>query len=1111
MTKPEPSGPPDDDPLWYKDAMVYELHVRSFCDGANDGVGDFKGLRRKLDYLQDLGVTALWLLPFYPSPLKDDGYDIADYTDVHPAYGTLADFKAFLREAHRRGLRVITELVLNHTSDRHPWFQRARRAKRGSVWRDFYVWSDTPDKYRQARIIFKDFETSNWTWDPVARAYYWHRFYSHQPDLNYDNPRVRKEIISVVDFWLDLGVDGLRLDAVPYLYEREGTSCENLPETHAFLKELRAHVDAKYPNRMILGEANQWPEDAAQYFGQGDECQMAYHFPLMPRLFMAVRLEDRFPIVDILNQTPAIPEAAQWALFLRNHDELTLEMVTDEERDYMYRMYAHDKSMRINLGIRRRLAPLLENDRRKIELMLGLLFSMPGSPILYYGDEIGMGDNVYQGDRNGVRTPMQWSADRNAGFSRANPQQLYLPVIIDPGYHYEVINVETQQANPSSLLWWVKRLLARRKEYHAFGRGSLELLQPQNRRILAFVRRWRDETVLVVANLSRHTQFAELDLSAFKGARPLEIGGGAPFPAIGELPYLLTLGGYSCYWFSLETPQTAPGAPATEAALPALTVRGDWRALVRGRNGEALNELLPAFLREQRWFRGKARAIESARVVDRVTVYPDPSEPVVALVRVEYTDGEPERYVLPLAFLTGEAAEWRRREMPRTVLARLDADGQSGVLADAFWERSFLRGLLETLVRHRRLRGDEGGIAASTTRALRGLLGKDFASLEPVPLKVEQTNTSAVFGDRVLLKLYRRLEPGPNPELELGWYLTDRAYFPHVPAVAGALYYGRPEEETSALALLEEFIRGGEDSWQFTLDALAQYFERAASAPATVRLPPIPKQHLLAIAQEDPPALVTEMVGPYLEQARLLGQRTGELHAALAAPRDDPDLAPEPFTPFYQQALYHGLVSNLDQDFQRLREHVPELPEPVRSDAKRVLELEGEARKRLRVLQRRTIQALRIRCHRDYHLGQVLHTGKDFVIIDFEGEPARPLSARRIKSSPLRDIAGMLRSFHYASSVGLRNQVARAADTAARMDPWAHLWYVWASAAFLRGYQAQVGGLELLPKSLEDRAAILDAYLLEKTMYEVGYELNNRPDWVSVPLKGFLQLMEPSG
>ncbi|MFS8830042.1 maltose alpha-D-glucosyltransferase, partial [Synechococcus sp. R8-2] len=540
------------DPLWYKDAIIYELPARAFFDSDGDGVGDFQGLTEKLDYLQELGITAVWLLPFFPSPLKDDGYDVSDFTSVHPDLGTLEDFKIFLEAAHKRGIRVIIELILNHTSDQHPWFQRARRAAPGTPERDFYVWSDTPEKYKEARIIFQDFEASNWTWDSVAKAYYWHRFYSHQPDLNYDNPAVQKAMFEVVDFWLSLGVDGMRLDAVPYLYEREGTTCESLPETHAFLKALRRHIDQRYPGRMLLAEANQWPEDAVAYFGDGDECHMEFHFPLMPRLFMAIQMEDRFPIIDILQQTPPIPETCQWALFLRNHDELTLEMVTDEERDYMYQVYAKDPNARVNLGIRRRLAPLLGNSRRRIELMNSLLFSLPGTPVIYYGDEIGMGDNIYLGDRNSVRTPMQWSADRNAGFSRANPQKLYLPIVIDAEYHYEAVNVEAQRNNPHSLWWTMKRLIAVRKRFQAFGRGSFELLHPENRKVLAFVRAYRGERILVVANLSRYAQWVGLDLSPWEGLIPVEIFGHTEFPPIGRLPYFLTLGPHSFYWFSLE-------------------------------------------------------------------------------------------------------------------------------------------------------------------------------------------------------------------------------------------------------------------------------------------------------------------------------------------------------------------------------------------------------------------------------------------------------------------------------------------------------------------------------------------------------------------------------
>ncbi len=556
--------------LWYKDAVIYQLHVRSFFDSNDDGVGDFPGLTAKLDYLQDLGVTTIWLLPFYPSPLRDDGYDIADYMDVNPVYGTLRDFKHFVREAHARGLRIITELVINHTSDQHPWFQRARNSPPGGDWRDFYVWSDTPELYKEARIIFKDFEPSNWSWDPVAKAYYWHRFYSHQPDLNFDNPLVGKAVFEVLDYWLRMGVDGLRLDAVPYLFEREGTNCENLPETHVFLKKLRAHVDKHFPGRMLLAEANQWPEDAIAYFGDGDECQAAFHFPVMPRLFMAMHMEDRFPIVDILAQTPPIPDNCQWVMFLRNHDELTLEMVTDEERDYMWRVYARDRQARINLGIRRRLAPLLSNNRRQIELLNVLLFSLPGTPVVYYGDEIGMGDNIYLGDRHGVRTPMQWSPDRNAGFSRANPQRLYSPVILDAEYVFDAVNVEIQQKNPYSLLWWTKRLVALRQRHRAFSRGSFEPLTPTNGKVLAFVRRIDEECILVVANLARVAQYVELDLSEFAGRRPIEILGQTPFPSIGAGPYVLSLSPHGYYWFNLTKETDGDALAATQPR----TIRG---------------------------------------------------------------------------------------------------------------------------------------------------------------------------------------------------------------------------------------------------------------------------------------------------------------------------------------------------------------------------------------------------------------------------------------------------------------------------------------------------------------------------------------------------------
>ncbi|MBC7105534.1 MAG: maltose alpha-D-glucosyltransferase, partial [Firmicutes bacterium] len=895
----------DNDGLWYKDAIIYEVHVRAFYDSNGDGIGDFRGLTEKLDYLQDLGITAVWLLPFYPSPLKDDGYDIADYTGVHPAYGTVRDLKRFLREAHRRGLKVITELVCNHTSDQHPWFQRARRARPGSVWRNFYVWSGTPDRYRDARVIFKDFESSNWAWDPVAAAYYWHRFFSHQPDLNYDNPLVRRAIFRVVDFWLELGVDGLRLDAVPYLYEREGTNCENLPETHAFLKELRRHVDERFENRMLLAEANQWPEHAAAYFGDGDECHMAFHFPLMPRLFLAIRSEDRLPIVDILLQTPAIPPAAQWALFLRNHDELTLEMVSDEERDYMYRVYAQDPQMRVNLGIRRRLAPLLGNHRRRIELMNGLLFSLPGTPVIYYGDEIGMGDNIYLGDRHGVRTPMQWSADRNAGFSTANRQRLYLPVIVDPEYHYEAVNVEAQQRNPHSLLSWMKRLIALRKRYRAFGRGTLELLHPENRKVLAFLRRYEGELILVVANLSRFVQYAELDLSAFKGMVPVEIFGRVRFPEIGDRPYFITLGPHDFYWFSIEPPdghRECLVADPGQAVNPSAVVEGSPETLLRENGTRTLAGLLSSHLRSRSWFEGRDRQVKDVGVAEVLPVPYGAGTAHLLLVRVEYTEGDPETYVLPLARAAGQWAEQVRRQTPQAVIAEWREEGKGGVLYDALYEPGFCRALLEAVTRRRRFRGTRGTLVGAPTRALRAPLRNAGSLPEATAVEDRRTGTEVTFGDRLTLKIFRRVEEGVNPELEVGCFLLEKTGFYDLAPILGGLTYRSADGSELTVGVLRE-SPALEDAWQYTMGALNRYFERVARLPP----PDPPAPPVLELAREEPPAAVRNLVGGYLEAARRLGRQTAELHLALCTEDGGPDFAPEAFTSFDRRAAYHAL------------------------------------------------------------------------------------------------------------------------------------------------------------------------------------------------------------
>jgi len=1109
----------EDDPLWYKDAIIYELHVRSFYDSDGDGIGDFRGLTEKLDYLQDLGVTALWLLPFYPSPLKDDGYDIADYTDVHPSYGTLRDFQIFLREAHRRGLRVITELVVNHTSDQHAWFQRARRAKPGSPYRNFYVWSDTPEKYKDARIIFKDFESSNWAWDPVAGAYYWHRFYSHQPDLNFDSAAVRRAVFQAMDFWLGMGVDGLRLDAVPYLCEREGTSCENLPETHAILKKLRRHVDEKFKNRMLLAEANQWPEDAVPYLGEGDECHMAFHFPVMPRLFMGIHTEDHYPIVEILQQTPPIPETCQWAVFLRNHDELTLEMVTDEDRDYMYRMYAKDPRMRINLGIRRRLAPLLGNHRRRIELMNGLLLSLPGSPVIYYGDEIGMGDNIYLGDRNGVRTPMQWSADKNAGFSRANPQRLYLPISVDPEYHYEAVNVEAQQNNPHSLLWWTKRVMAMRSRFKAFGRGTIEFLHPDNRKVLVFVRRYQDESILVVANLSRFVQCAELDLSAFKGMVPVEVFGRTEFPPIGELPYFLTLGPHTFYWFALESKHAEHiTLTADEVPLPTLTVAGPLEALFQGKAKAALEAILPPYLTARRWFVGRTKRIKSASILDVLPLSFTPAKAFLTFVQVEYTDAAPETYLLPLTAAFGQRAEQMKQGFLHPLLAHLEVKGKeaerknTGLLFDALYEKEFCSALLDAISRRRHMKTAKGELITLRTPASPRIQGAAGAALEPKVIKAEQNNTSVVYGEQFILKLFRRIEPGVNPELELGRFLMEKTSFFHIPPVAGALEYRLRRGEPMTLAILHAFVQNQGNAWQYTLDALGRYFEWVLTHPE-VQSPPLPGESLLALSGQDIPPLAQETIGPYLASAELLGQRTAELHMALAQDGQNPDFAAEPLTDFYRQSLYHGMLTLTERNFGLLRKRLKEIPKAAQGDARKVLDCEAEVRKRFRKLRDRKITSMRIRCHGDYHLEDVLYTGKDFVIIDFEGESARSLGERRLKRTPFRDVAVMLRSFHYAAYTAFFDQAARGlvssqVQALTYLESWARFWYVWVCAVFLKAYIEIIGHTPLLPRDREELEVILDALLLEKAVSEVGHELNNRPDWVQIPLQGILQLLE---
>ena len=1115
MVKPTAQpAPMAGDRLWYKSAIVYEVPVRAFFDSNADGIGDFNGLTQKLDYVQDLGVTALWLLPFYPSPLKDDGYDIADYYSINPIYGTLRDFKVFLREAHARGLRVITELVLNHTSDQHAWFQRSRRAKPGSRERNYYVWSDTPEKYKDARIIFKDFEPSNWTWDPIARAYFWHRFYSHQPDLNYDSPDVHREILKVFEFWLDLGVDGFRLDAVPYLYEREGTSCESLPETHAYLKSLREYLDTKYGDRMLLAEANQWPEEAVTYFGsgKGDECHMAFHFPLMPRLFMAVRMEDRIPITDILDQTPALPETSQWALFLRNHDELTLEMVTDEERDYMYRVYASDSKARINLGIRRRLAPLLKNDRRRIELLNFLLLSLPGTPVIYYGDEIGMGDNIFLGDRNGVRTPMQWSADKNAGFSRASPQALFLPIILDPEYHYEAVNAEVEQHNLHSLLWWTKRVLALRKRWKVFGSGSLEFLHPENRKVLAFLRSDHDETVLVVANLSRFPQPVELDLARFQGSLPIELFGRTEFPLIGHRPYSLTLNAHSAFWFSLE-PARAREATRVAAARPIQTLEANesWEEFLTGQERVDFEACLPSFLQQRHWF-GSRGEIKSVRIRELIPVQLEPHKFFIAILIVDFDQSEPEEYLLPIGFATGDAAGRLETKEPQFVIARARLRGSNteGVLSDAAADERFAQLLLDAIARRRTLKSNGGALAGISSAAVRA--ARTETALHPNAIRTEQRNTAIIYGDKFFLKLFRRIELGINPGLESAQFLAEKQ-FPHIPAFAGALEFEREDGEHACFGLLTAFMPNAKDGWTFTLDALRRYIDRVRTLPPETLNDGSSGMPLVELAQREMPSATAQAIGTYLETARLLGHRAGELHLTLASDPDNKEFAPEPFTPFYQRSLYQSLRNHVTHQFRLLRRELKQLPETERDMASKVLELQDPILHRLRAIHQTPLQCVRIRCHGNFHLGHVLHTGKDFVIIDFEGEPGRSLSERRIKRSGLRDVASLIRSFDYAAHAALFHQLEGGnleAEQRRTLIPWAQFWSRHVGAAFLRSYLATVRDSHVIPKSKSEVGLMLNAFMMDRAVRELGNELLFRRDWVHVPLRSIIHLVDPS-
>ena len=1088
-----------EDALWYKDAVIYQLHVKAFFDSNDDGLGDFKGLTAKLDYVKDLGVNTLWLLPFYPSPLKDDGYDVADYHNVHPQYGTRNDFRTFVREAHRRGLRVITELVVNHTSDAHPWFQAARRAPAGSTKRDFYVWSDDDQKYRGTRIIFTDTEASNWTWDPVAKAHFWHRFFSHQPDLNFDNPQVLKAIFRTMRFWLDMGVDGFRLDAIPYLVEREGTNNENLPETHAVIKQIRAALDARYKSRLLLAEANQWPEDVREYFGEGDECHMAYHFPLMPRMYMAIAQEDRHPVVEIMQQTPDIPDSCQWAIFLRNHDELTLEMVTNRERDYMYRMYAADPRAKINLGIRRRLAPLMENDIERIKLMNSLLLSMPGSPIIYYGDEIGMGDNIYLGDRNGVRTPMQWSPDRNAGFSRADPQRLYLPPIMDAIYGYEAVNVEAQHREPASLLNWMRRMLAVRSTSKAFGRGKLTFLRPGNRKVLAYLREYGDEAILCVANLGRSAQPVELDLKRFRGRVPLELMGRTPFPPIGELPYLLTLPSCGYYWFRLAQPGEADVPRWHEDRLaredlPVLVLFDGWSSFFRERvvpwrigmadktRTQLEQSILPRYIESQRWYAAKGETVQRAKLAAYVLWEAGPRSWMLALLDVE-GPAEPAEYFVPLALAWEDSEEERIKALAPVTIAKVRQQANVGVIADAFADESFCHAMLAAIGAGRDVSVGNATLRFRASRHFAEIAGENPAALPVGRPAAQSSNTIVTLGERLFLKGYRRLRRGVNPEIEVGRFLTEVAGFRNCAPLAGTLEYVSTDGQLTALAILQGYVSNQGDGWSYTLDALERFVEQTRTAT-------------------EPPPKDTH--GAYLSLVHTLGTRTGELHCALGTRSTDPAFDPEPVQEADFEAWAKRVRTEAEATLSLLERHRPQLPSPARDEAQLLIEQRDELFARIDDLSSSRDHMIKIRHHGDYHLGQVLIAKNDFIITDFEGEPGRSLAERRAKGSPLRDVAGMLRSFSYARWTALRRsgQTQRTTELQVRL---LRQWELDARREFIAAYEAATRGGGLYSDFASARG-LLALFELEKSLYEIRYELGNRPGWVSIPLQGALAL-----
>lgn len=1091
------------EPLWYKDAIIYELSVRSFYDSNADGIGDFQGLIQKLDYLEDLGINTLWLLPFYPSPLKDDGYDVVDHMDVHPDYGTLADFKQFLKEAHGRGIRVITELILNHTSDQHAWFKKAKKSKVKSRQREYYVWSDTPDKYKEARVIFPGEAASNWTWDNEAKEYYWHRFHSYQPELNFENPEVQLEMMKVVDFWLKMGVDGFRLSSIAFLFEEEGTPCENLPKTHNFLKRLRSHIDRHYSSRILLAEANLWPEEAATYFGtDNDECHMNFYFPLMPRLFLGLRTEDSYPIVDIMEQTPVLKNTSQWALFLRNHDELGLDMVTDEEKDYLFKAYATDVNAKYNLGIRRRLAPMLGNDRRKIELLYTLLLSLPGTPIIYYGDEIGMGDNVYLGDRFGVRTPMQWNMNSNAGFSSANPQRLFLPVITDPVYRYESVNVAAQEENTSSLIWWMKQLIAMRKRLNVFGRGSMKFIESANAKVLCFERHLEKQTIIVVANLSQFSQFTTLKLGDFKDRNITEVFSQNRFSNVGKGEYALTIGPYGYYWLQVDAVEKSRVVD-TNAELYFHKTDISWERLLSNTNGLRVLErkILPQYLTKCKWFGKSAVKVTKVSIAKVIPAKVDGVIYYFMIVETSSAQGLPEQYFVPLSFVLADSAIEKVELSSQSVLCRAEIQGKAGFIIDASFDASFREFLFSSMEKSHQVKNEDGMLEFNFSVFTKIESGR---KIESKILKADERKTTVLYNDQYLLKIYRRIETEINPDLEMLRFLSEHTSFTNSPRYLGSIEFKEPGSKVIVFGLMEEKVESQGEAWNMAVDSVGRFFERVMTKAKNEKFPKLITKS--SVRFEEAPELIQEFIGRgFYERVSRLGQRTAEMHQALASDAADAAFAPEVFTANYQRAMYSSLRKQTRERFDLLKKSFDKLDKPTQLLAAKVLSLEKVILECFKEVCDIKINATKTRIHGNFHLGQVLFTGKDFSIIDFEGEPDYSFSERRLKKNPLKDVASMMRSFHYAAFGKMRlNENYRERDLEF-LETWADQWQHYVSRFYLSAYMERMGMGHVLSKEYE---VLLRIFLIEKAIYELSYEINNRPDWTKIPLRGIDYLIE---